>query len=121
MDEKFYGKVKELDNGLFIYKPIFDEDNIILRTQAVKRHKGRLVLVVGTGKVIFLQDWQVRPVEVELNNSWEKQFVVKLNRNYHKMYSIKEFEAINFYGFEFDFDACKEKAIAQEGTPVREI
>lgn len=121
MENKFYGAVNHTSNKHFTYNPILDEDNIIIRTNNIRRFKDSLVLVVGNNKVVYLKDWQVRQVIFKLNRDWLKTFVVKINRNYFKMYSWKSDFTDFYFEKDNDFDSWKEIASSQTEGTISEV
>lgn len=88
------GKWSKVSNRGFHYSPVIDDDNIIIRTNNVWfLGNGSIVLVVGDNKAVYLKNWQ-------LKRFTGGEYVVKLNRNYFKVYTFKS----NFDNFSFDHD-----------------
>lgn len=92
----FYGDdVKKKSNKYFTFTRIKDEDNIIIVTNNITTIKNSPALVVDNNKVVFLKEWQIRPIK-----NWDEQenaWAVKLNRNFFKTYTFQN-------NFDFHFE-----------------
>jgi len=114
----FFGETKKMTNKYFSFKRVVDDDNIIIITNNIKTIKGSFVMMVDNNKVIYLKDWQVRPIHnygADIN-----AYAVKLNRKYWKVYTFKsDFEDMAFEKEE-TFDDLMAVAIEQdeENMPV---
>lgn len=88
------GNWKKVSNKYYTFKRIIDDETITLVTNNIEIVKGSCALIVGRNKAVFLKDWQIVPIR-----NWNLQqntYVVKLNKNFFKIYEFKnDFE--NFY------------------------
>lgn len=121
MDRYFgEGNTRYRSNKRFYYKSVLNDDEIIIRTKNVRFFKGNPVLVVGSNDVVYLKDWQILKAHCWEEDLREDFYLVKLNRNYFKVYHFLEC----VYGFELaepaDFDALVKCAEEQqsENLPV---
>lgn len=114
MKDKFYGERNSVSNSRFTFDGTAHEsqDEITIVTKNVRRLKDNLVLIVGNNKLVYLKDWQAKPLyshELGLNAS-----AVKLNRKYFKPYTWK---AGNFLDVDFEqedtFDSLRDVAREQ--------
>lgn len=117
----FFGDDAEIGNNHGItWKRYKDDDNIVLVTNNVSywSKKGTYVMWVGNNKIVYLKDWQVRPVK-----NWElgalNAYAVRLTRKYFKPYALS-FSSDEFM-FEKDesFDDLVEVAKSQDQDPHR--
>lgn len=107
----FYGKIKKISNKYFTFNHVIDNDNIIIITGNVINVKGSYCLVVDNNKVVYLKDWQIRPVR-----NWNEginAYAVKLNRNFFKKYTFKNSIDDFYIEKEYSFDDLKEIAKTQ--------
>ncbi len=111
------GNWRKCSNKYFTFKRIIDEDNIIIVTNNIKLVKGSLVLVVANNKAVFLKDWQILSIK-----NWDLQlnsYVVKLNKNFFKVYEFKtDFENI-YIDQETTFDELVKISKEQEDKNIK--
>lgn len=102
------------------FKHVIDADNIYLVTNNItplytRGYFNSMVLVVGSNKAVYLQNWQLRQVEVK---GCGHTYLVKLNRKYFKPYTFgADFEEFALME-DYTFDQLVEVAKSQEETPV---
>lgn len=88
MEFFFNGGYKMTSNKYFTFTSVVDDDNIIIVTNNVKYwfNKDQYVLFVADDKVVYLKDWQIKPVR----NFYlgVEAYAVKLNKKYFKPYQI---------------------------------
>lgn len=117
--DRFFGEgnVKRISNKYFTYKPVLDEDTIILKTGDLKVIKGCYVLITGERTAVYLKDFQIREAHYFDDETRETYdfWLVKLSRHYFKTYTFRA----AFEGREGepakDFDDLKEIAAGQAG------
>lgn len=114
----FFGDIHHTSNKYFNFKHYKNDDEIIIVTNNIHEIKDNLVLIVDNNKVVYLKDWQVRPIMNYDNGIYE--FAVKLNRRFFKTYEFKT--NFDFVCFEKEdtFDNLVEVAKEQdkENLPV---
>lgn len=127
MKKDFFKKRKEiLMNGFFgannyndgnnrfnIKNHVINDDEIIICTNNVSywRNKDQFILWVGNGKIVYLNKFQVLPVfNYEEVGSC---YLVKLNKNYYKVYNCFVNEELSF-DKELTFQDLKDIAIQQD-------
>ncbi|MDY4012043.1 MAG: hypothetical protein SOY60_10340 [Fusobacterium gastrosuis] len=104
-------------NKYFKFKRILNDDEIIIITENVRELKeDTIVLVVDNNKVVYLKNWQIKPVKAYEENIYG--YAVKLNKKYFKSYSFKnEFKEF-YFEKEDTFESLKELAKMQEEEDI---
>lgn len=107
-------------NNYFVYDGDIDNDTIIIRTDnlIVNTFTNKFILKVGTNKAVYLNANNIRKIRFKhANGDWESTYLVKLNRNYFKVYTFqKAFD--DYLGNDKDFDALKEIAKSQKNIAI---
>lgn len=109
---KFYGELKEVSASRFTFDGTAheDQDTVTIVTNNVRRFKNNFVMMVDNNKVIYLKEWQIRPIyNHEMIGS---AFAVKLNRNFFKTYTWKSEFTDAYFEKEDTFDSLA--AVAKE-------
>lgn len=108
---------KETSKRFKIINHVIDNDNILLVTNNVQyfTNKEVYVLWVANNKVVYLKDWQVKPVYnyEHLGDT----YIVKLNRNFFKSYNCFTNENI-LIEKEYSFDNLVEIAKSQDENEI---
>lgn len=119
----FFGEDAETMNnhGIF-WKRYKSDDEVVIVTKNVQYWATRdtWVMWVGNDKVVYLKDWQIRPVKIWEGDWGDNCYAVRLTRKYFKPY--KCFETDRF-SFERDdtFDDFVELAKEQDARPEGEL
>lgn len=76
----------------FTFKHYQSDDKIMITTKNVRYWKNRdcYVMYVGNDKVIYLKEWQIRPVRQWNDGNEVKGNIVKLDRKYFKVYNAPQ-------------------------------
>ncbi len=108
----FFKNLEMVSNKRFTFENIISEDEIVIITDNVRKHKNGYVLVVDNNKVVYLKDWQVR--KVLAYNEGIDACAVKLNRKFFKAYTFRN--AFTDFHFEKEdtFDSLYEVAKEQQ-------
>jgi len=102
--EFFFGKgnYTRVNKNEILYRPVIDNDNIILLTRNVRRvfvgdNSTSFVLATSSHRGVYLKSWQVMRVVINDKRSDERAicFLVKLTRKYFKTYSFKNIDIID--------------------------
>lgn len=121
-DEEWFlsQKAHHESNKYITFNHVIDDDNILLATRNVRSYfnpksdKWVWYLIVDNDKVVYLKHWQLRLAHTEWNE--EQGYIVKLNRNFFKVYTFKKpFEDMCFEE-EQTFDSLMEEAKSQNDT-----
>ncbi len=108
--------VSDRDSKHIQYDPVQSEDIFVIRTSHVRIHNGRLILIVGAKKAVYLQPFQIKQAKDEQTNL--SFFLVRVKRQFFKTYEFRQ----PFEGFlnspDYDFDSLREVARSQTGTVV---
>ena len=111
------GNYKETSKRFKIINHVIDNDNILLVTNNVQHFTNKQVYVlwIANNKVVYLKDWQVKPVYnyEHLGDT----YIVKLNRNFFKAYNCFTNNDI-FIEKEYSFDALVEIAKSQDSSDL---
>ena len=123
LDNYFGGSRKNVyfkSNKYFTFKHVLNEDTIIIITSNVKVLKGYPILVTAKDQGLFLKNWQLQKVLIQLPvDRLAEGYLVKLNRKYFKPVSLRfTFDDIEIEEVE-TFDDLKKIAEEQDGTFVR--
>lgn len=112
---------KEHRGHTISYRSILDNDNIILRTENIcyldsnDSPTTQYILMVGNNRGVYLKGNQVQRITYFDNkNNAKRQYLVKLNRNYFKVYYFKYLKAATNFITEDNFDDLYEEARIQE-------
>ena len=117
MEKFFSGGFNKVSNQYFTFKRVLNNDEIIIVTNNVRRFKEDYVLWVDNNKVIYLKDWQIKPVKnYDLGDS---SYAVKLNRKYFKPYTLRFESRDLMFNKEDTFDSLMEVAKQQEKKNIK--
>jgi hypothetical protein len=110
--ERFFPEYKKVTNKYFTFRRLISNDEVIIVTNNIITVKGNPVLVVGNNKVVYLKDFNIKPVHNYYSGI--NAYAVRLKREYFRIYTFKKDIEDFCLDKDLDFDDMVEIAKKQD-------